>query len=46
MHEVTRIETRHLQDDDTRAGPGLVVWIVGAIAVEFLGLIALVAHVS
>ena len=46
MHEATRIETRHLHDDDGRAGPGLVAWIVGAIAVEFLGLIALVAHVS
>jgi hypothetical protein len=46
MHDASQLRTaQHLHDDDSRAGPGLVAWILGAIAVEFVGLVALLVKV-
>jgi hypothetical protein len=44
MDDLHPCTTTYLGDDDGRVGGGLVAWILGAIVIEFLGLIALVAY--
>jgi len=46
MDDASRLRTgQQLHDDDSGAGPGLVAWILGAITVEFVGVVALLVKV-
>jgi hypothetical protein len=46
MHDAPQLRTgQQSHDDDSRAGPGLAAWILGAITVEFVGLVALFVNV-
>jgi hypothetical protein len=44
MDDMHAHSATYLGDDDGRVGGGLIAWILGAIVVEFVGLIALAAY--